>query len=456
MSFRKKTYTDEQAVSYFINHAIVSVLSNESSNALVLLLTLPEGMESPYRQLVDGIDTIQRMDVRRLVLKLSPLGSLPPILVENQIINVTEQTAWSKEIHFQKRIFHTTYMIDMQLQAICPNSLASWIIEPSHHTTFLNSLAFVHGEPKRKFTYWEYGERRERIALDADWLDRPTTHIATIYSFFQHVKQRGLDVGCMLMEYLSNAKDMLEYACTNRNNLSEKRPDAFGTWDEYNQYLYGKAYGLIQYDKLGAIGYSHGDSHWGNFVTYETPNEMVTAIIDFGMTSESTRQCHLTMRARPFNDLDSDQEPYQPFVYSKRRAYSYVQDCLIQDDKISEWNHVSQKKPQRLSKHSYTYIPIDLMNQIDAYMVQRGRRIRDLLIRHVARYTNQPVQVTGLELLAMYLESIKSEENCTSLLENVPVCLAFSTLPLSKRSRRPVSSKHKRRSRRVRRSEPIG
>ena len=454
MSFRKQTYTDEKAVSYFLNHSILSVLANESSNALVLLLTLPDGIESPYRQLVDGINTIQRMDVRQIVLKLSPLGSSNPILVENQIINVTDPSAWSREIHFQKRIFHNTYMIDMQLQAICPNVLASWMIEPSHHTTFLNSLAFVHGAPKRKFTYWDYGEQRERIALDPEWINRPTTHIATIYSFFKTVKRHGLNVGCIMMEYLSNSKDMLEYACTNRNNLSEKRPDAYGTWDEYQQYLYGKAYGLIQYDKLGAVGYEHGDLHWGNMLTYETPHEMVTAIIDFGMTTESTRKCHCTMRKRPFDDLDSsdsEEEPYQPFV---KRGYSYVQDCLIRGDKVLEWNNLTQKLPKSLSKKSYTYVPIDLMNQIDAYMVVRGRRIRDLLIRHVER--NQSVSATtGLELLGMYLESIRWEENCMSLINHVPVCLAFSTLSLSKRSRRPVSSKHKRRSRKARRSEPV-
>ena len=218
--------------------------------------------------------------------------------------------------------------------------------------------------------------------------------------------------------------------------------------------------------------------HWGNMVTYRTPDmELVSSVIDFGLSS----MAHLCnkMRKRPFNDIDTKdtkdaketETPYQPYSYLTRKS-SYVHNCLLSSMDVAEWNDVEQKPPQRLSVNSYKYVPIDLMNQIDSMMIHRGREIREALLRQLDatmsreewlqyciemdRATHPPLPSNGgYQLIKEYIRTIQSEENCLSLLDvHVPVCILFSSL-LPVRNQNRFKTSKKRIIRRInRRSEP--
>jgi len=440
-SYRISSYSDEEAMQWFLGHALTSVLANESSNALVLLLELPRELEpqSPYVQLYyeDAENRIRQRPLTHLVLKMTPLGEPVDMLVENQVIRVADHASWQHEIHLQKYIFHKTFMMDMQIRAICPNVLCSWKVAPSRIPEFGNLVTIRSGQPKRKFAHWDVGERIERVRLDPSWVERSTTHVQNVFTFFQEVYKRNLDIGCMFMEYLTDARDMVEYACFNRENVSEKYPlDAWGTWEEYTEYLYGKAYGLIEYDKLGAIGVRHNDMHPGNMVTYRTPDhKLVTAIIDFGLSTTHVGSTCRDMRPRSFNDLERDTAPYAPWSYNQRRSFSYLSNCVLNErDRVSEWNDVKRVLSQRCSKNSYKFVPVDLMNEIDASMRERGRRIRDFLMDTV----NVSDVMDGQDLIRLYLRLYPLDENCMSLLDpTVAVCVRFDKVN-RRRARRSI------------------
>jgi hypothetical protein len=404
--FRSKYISDKDALLWVLTHSTVSVLSNESSNALLLYLVIKKQhiKNSPYLRIYFSFSKhkIVQEPLKRMVIKLTPLyyekNDIIPsrkaidnekILVENQVIHITTQEGWQHEVHVQKYAFYHTYMIDMQMQAVCPNVLCSWKIIPSNIHYFLSLIDIADSSQpiKRKFKTWEYGEVQERLFLDKEWVDKPTTHLKTIIDFFRKIYHyhQDLQVGCMLMEYLDDVNDMVEYPCVmgHISNISKN----LGTTDEYFQYLYGKAYGLIQYDKCRSIGIEHDDLHWGNMVTYKNPeNDFVSAVIDFGISHHSEPFNDRCKRLRPFynhnsnniHDEEYDEEPYQKYVYKK---YSYLGSLINTNDKLKEWTDITRKiGPQ--SKR-YDYVPIELMNKIDKDMVKRGRTIYSYLFEKV-------------------------------------------------------------------------
>lgn len=420
--FRSVHTDDKSALLWILSHSTLSVLANESSNALLLLLTVNplHVKNSPYVQLYFS-GHITQQPLRQLVLKLTPLKKeekLSPdmILVENQVIHVASKKDWQHEVHTQKYVFYHTYLIDMQMEAICPNVLCSFIITPSQIPSFLAMVNIQNGVPKRKFRKWDYGERNERLEIDPAWTDRTTTHLKTIINFFQKVYSNRLSVGCLLMEYLEDAKDMVEYECV-QGAIGERRD--LGTAEDYVNYLYGKAYGLIQYDKCRTIGVEHDDLHWGNMVTYRTPDgRFASAIIDFGMSHFTSTS--LTKRGRTFYYEEKDEEnenmPYErnSSKSSHVRLSTYISRLLSSNEKLLAWNDITRKIGP--NSRRYDYVPIDLMNQIDKDMIQRYH----VISRYLSSRSNGS--------FSSYLIKNKLDENCITLLDpSVPACVSLRT-----------------------------
>lgn len=421
--FRSVRTDDKSALLWILSHSTLSVLANESSNALLLHLSVkPHHIKkSPYIQLYFSKGIVQQ-PLTQLVLKLTPLEKEDKstkdkkILVENQVIHVASKKDWQHEVHTQKYVFYHTYLIDMQMEAICPNVLCSFLITPSQIPSFLSMINIENGVPKRKFRNWDYGERKERLEIDPSWTDRSTTHLKTIVEFFRNVSNRKMSVGCLLMEYLENAKDMVEYQCV-QGAIGERRDT--GTAEDYAKYLYGKAYGLIQYDKCRSIGVEHDDLHWGNMVTYRTPDgRFASAIIDFGMSHLSCTP--LTKRNRPFYrdgmyiDDVLHESPYllQSSKSSHAKLSTYISRMICSNEKLLEWNDITRKIGPNSKR--YDYVPIDLMNQIDEEMVKRYHIISQYLLHR------------SNGSFSSYLTKNNLDENCITLLDpNLPACVSI-------------------------------
>ena len=428
----RSIHTDDKcALLWILSHSTLSVLANESSNALLLLLTVNplHVKNSPYVQLYFS-GHITQQPLRQLVLKLTPLkkeekpssivsrlnSPTETILVENQVIHVASKNDWQHEVHTQKYVFYHTYLIDMQMEAICPNVLCSFIITPFQIPSFLAMVNIQNGVPKRKFRKWDYGERNERLEIDPTWTERSTTHLKTIIDFFQQVYSNRLSVGSLLMEYLEDAKDMVEYDCV-QGAIGERRD--LGTAEDYVNYLYGKAYGLIQYDKCRTIGVEHDDLHWGNMVTYRTPDgRFASAIIDFGISHFTSTS--LTKRRRTFyNYEEKDEEKDENMPYERNssksshvRLSTYISRLLSSNEKLLAWNDITRKIGSNSKR--YDYVPIDLMNQIDKEMTQRYH----VISRYLSSRSNGS--------FSSYLTKNKLDENCITLLDpSVPACVSL-------------------------------
>lgn len=459
--FRSKNISDKEALEWLLKHSTISVLSNESSNALVLYVKVKKDDNNPYLRLYFSISKqkIIQEPLNHMIIKLTPLRNEDnkeekkdekkedKILVENQVIYISNHKGWQDEVHLQKYVFYHTYMIDMQMQAICPNVLCSWKILPSQIQYFLSLINISdHRTPiKRKFKNWDYGEIQERLSIDERWKEKKTTHYKTIIEFFNQIYTHNISVGCMLMEYLQDATDMVEYPCVQGYINNDKN---LGTNDEYALYLYGKAYGLIQYDKCRSIGVEHDDLHWGNMVTYLTPEgNMATSIIDFGIAHKTTP--YSCKRPRSFNSNVKDvidrieNKPYTDYI---RNQYSYLDMLTRTNKKLVEWNDIKRHKIGPNSKR-YEYIPINLMNIIDNEMLNRGRIICKYLLEILDIEPQE--KITNDELLSLYLIGNKLDENCISLLDpSVPACVTFSSQRIAKTiddfSKYLKHSKHKK------------
>jgi hypothetical protein len=434
--FRSNLVNDKEALLWLLSNSTVYVLSNESANAIVLLLKINKShikRENPYIRLYFLQNKIVQESIIEMVIKLTPLSNTnqtEKILVENQIIHVTTHEGWQNEVHLQKYVFYHTYMIDMQMQAVCPNILCSWKILPSQINAFLGMLTIANSSNpiKRKFKQWDYGEVKERLAINKNWIEKPTTHLQTIIQFFKQIYENRLTVGCMLMEYLRDVKDMVEYPCVQMEINERKDP---GSMDEYKEYLYGKAYGIIQYDKCRAIGIEHDDLHWGNMITYRTPtNELASAVIDFGIAHKTT--VLWKSRPRPFYktcEIYDNYEicpPYQRHVHKKR---SYLDGLIQSNESLRGWNDVTRKIGSQSKR--YDYVPVNEMNDIDKEMIHRGH----IIYNYLREETKQDV-----DLWSHYLTHNQLNEGCISLLDpETPQCIALFT----KRQQKSYKSAHR-------------
>jgi len=384
-------------------------------------------------------------DVRELVLKLVPInlknvskdrtsGSESSIRVEGMRGKyVSAPMVWWNEVIVQRLAFNTSFMIDFQMQAVTPNVIIAFFVKKLKDREFYELFNL------------ESGETRLRSFLDA-------------------VFHYEYTVGCMLMEYMEEAKDFEDYGCIMSQGGTWGQYN--GTFSEMNECMEAKAHLLVQIDKLHYVGILHKDLHTRNAMKYKNPSGRICGcVIDFGKSTIVTDrdECQ-EIRARNFNNLDV---PATDYIYKKYNSQDagtyYIQKCIVKRESnphivvvygiprstnyFKEWNMplfhtdpiATYERYHVINKNACKYINYKRMNEIDAEMVKNGKAIRGILYdelkitdaspyitldkQNEGRYSRS-LKNGGNSILHAYLEIKGLSENCDSMLQNNdPFCI---------------------------------
>jgi len=400
-------------------------------------------------------------DAIELVLKLVPIniadvrknrvGSHPENSIrfseESEISTkyISSPAVWWNEVIIQRLAFHSTFMIDFQMQAVTPNILIAFFVGPTYFEHFSGKF---------------HMDKLCKTKFDA---------------FMAVMNENSLRIGCTLMEYMSNAIDFKDYGTA-------------ASWDDvgiittgvkpknYDSYMEAKAFLDVQVDKLHFVGIYHKDLHDRNAASYTNPRgKLCATILDFGKATIVTDKtlCE-TLRGRLFNSLPTNilrlRNAYIKYMRNDPSTY-YMKDCII----LPESNpHIVLGEPRnyflawhKLGKYiiheddqdrffkvynktiegDYDTTPVgmnhDRMNAVDRYMVERGMLIETLLVtslnaskpadyqsyinadtKFIGRYTRN-IKNGGNSMLLKYIHYLKLSENCNSMLKtNDPFCIA--------------------------------
>ena len=492
--FRKKaTTSDYDAFTRFVRGSKTTILSDSSNHALVLKITWRGAIEdhvkvtsvpstgtvlstagrtasgakrsyageraaaptvsssmlvgSPYARIWydPGTKDIVIDDVRELVLKLVPIdltdestkrfGSLEEKSIMIKGIDtpkyISSPIVWWNEVIVQRLAFYSTFMIDFQMQAVTPNVIIAFFVNQLKITDFYSLFSLNAGETR----------------LD---------------NFFQAAfENSNIRIGCMLMEYMTGARDFEDFKCFFPEGNS-------GTFEEMKECMEAKSHGLIQIDKLHYAGILHKDLHLRNAMKYTNPSGRICGcVIDFGKSTIVTDrdECQ-TRRVRNFNDLDkSTADPIYKLYKSHDSDTHYIKNCIVKPesnphkvqsgvtnkmdtrDYFKAWNSFTLFTNPFIHYGKYTiiqrgtcqYIDYQRMNEIDAEMVKDGKDIRDILyseleVKDDRYYIAQDTQNEGKysrslknggnSMLHAYLEKKGLSENCDAMLQNNdPFCI---------------------------------
>ena len=436
--FRKSQYTESQALVYFIQNSITSVLFIESQYAFVLLLNLNPNIESPYSKIFfdesNGISSIKSEDVTQLVLKFVPIvetfkpqgintdpftekffffyekgkmfmGSRRNDLFIKKV--AVQEDQYNREVELQKLAFYTTYMLDFQMKAITPNILLSFFVNIFNYAKFIPLFTFLNEERKYIVNHDEsdlkiYSKKK---------------HEYLFIQFMKSIFEKKYKLGCVLMEYLPDSKNFIDIEC-----VDNRRNKDLGKKCEYIDFLKYKADVLIAIDKCMFVGINHNDLHLSNVMTYLNNDKRTRSatIIDFGLSnrimenSEFDFNCSRNDRKRKFNDLIIVEDVYMRPTKATSTRYAsdtlYLLNCIIKKNTKYEdilnlsqtgytkepvkglemWNDITMKNPNFLDpKHpnqpifqsAFKYVPVQIMNDLDKQMVQFGIKVRDFLLK---------------------------------------------------------------------------
>jgi len=154
----KTQYTEEDALAYFMLNSTVRIFSIDSTDGIILTLTLNDGIESSYSTIRQCVVE----DVRRMILKLVIITPNEVVFSINdktkryQELDITE---FENEVAFQQQLFDSTHNLDIvegqemmdYSEAVCPCIIHSAVYgnnydngddvdDESEHLSYLNKL----------------------------------------------------------------------------------------------------------------------------------------------------------------------------------------------------------------------------------------------------------------------------------------------------------------------------
>ena len=415
--FLDNEYTDELGLLYFMDNSIASVLHNTSYNAIILELKLNRGVKSPYLTVEydETENNLKLKEIKEIVFKIVIISSkrveIKPLGLDKRTIDLEN---FNHEIVTQKLIFYSSYMVDFQMKAVCPDIICSFFIK--NKDLFIEKLRC---EKSEENFIIEYINQSLEQSL-AKCKSKCESYIGCIVM----EKIDCLTIGnYQVFNLLKNDFGKL-YKSLKPVVYKNKKEEFINSLDIYLNFLISKANVIINLDKLHYTGFVHHDLHIensmaesfkdipdiydGNLIqpNYNVDDLLVLKkipinndglLIDFETSRYINKTKHSNMiknRNRNFDNLDSLVKPY----INTRDENNYINKYIIELEStksqntyntdeteynnFSSWNNLLFKTPlvKDIGKKSYRYIPIDIMNRIDLLLVQRGLLIRELLL----------------------------------------------------------------------------
>ena len=298
-----------QALSFFLNNSSFSVLTNSSISCITLLVTLNDGVNSPYRILRPvGFD----QQVKKILLKVFITADISDwYTIEGRGnfsgIEVTSKEDFQKEIDIQREIYRKSFFSDVSLlEGMCPHIIN-----------------------------WHHCEQNENtVQLLRKLIGLTPIEQQSLNQILDGGSIGNNQISFIVMEFME------EYQVASDVFQDVDEEGKIRPYDEKQHILLD----LLQFEfqRLNSYGYKHGDAHFGNVMIHQDYDYLYsslkgrTLIIDYGRTEE---------RPKPYNIniVDNNLERF------RNEPWGISQNYLIDIDKF---NAMYQEKLQNM-QHFY-------------------------------------------------------------------------------------------------------
>jgi len=318
--FLNKEYRDDKsAFTFFIENSICNIKSVHSQNAIVLKLELNDGIPSPYGTTCYSNNLIDIKEVKILILKFVVIENndeelegvfdyYPDLSDEHseyddyEAIYKINKKSFFTEALVNKIIFNNSFLIDYQVEAICPDILLCMLITGNEEIDGFLKIFKFNNEIEKKI----------------------------IIKFFEFCKNKPtIEIGCIVMEYIDGK--LLQSLMFNEQkiklynslikNQSVNQTEINKLLEEYELFLVCKAKLLIAIDKLHYLGFVHYDLHTQNSIYKTDACTNNILLIDFGTSFLMEWQKYIlklctknyllkSMRGVPFDSFDMTKDAF--------------------------------------------------------------------------------------------------------------------------------------------------
>jgi len=296
-----KTQYTEDALAYFMLNSTVRIFSIDSTDGIILTLTLNDGIESSYSTIRQCVVE----DVRRMILKLVIITPNEVVFSINdktkryQELDITE---FENEVAFQQQLFDSTHNLDIvegqemmdYSESVCPCIIHSAVYGKNYdngdvapdklpeHLTKLNELKEL---LRDKIEYKnEKGRRIHQITIEQIF--------KTLETSFKNNKTgeitKNVKLGFIFMEFAEGYQPLFEIMSSPGDGVDTEEC---------------KLIALLELSRVHDSDIVHNDLHERNIlINYEKKRGM---IIDFGR-SIYTEPTNITRRNVWKNDLGAN------------------------------------------------------------------------------------------------------------------------------------------------------